>query len=68
MTSGRRHYSGNDGEPLSRSGRCLVLAVAFLGWLCAGFHMPITQLTAQPAAIDLLDSLRRDWKVPASSP
>jgi SHS family sialic acid transporter-like MFS transporter len=40
--------------PLSGFGRSLILAVAFLGWLCAGFHMAITQLTGQPAAIDLL--------------
>src|SRR5712671_5837300 len=40
--------------PLSDAGRSLVLAVAFLGWLCAGVHMAITQLTGQPAAIDLL--------------
>jgi SHS family sialic acid transporter-like MFS transporter len=41
-------------SPLSLSGRILVLSVAFLGWLCAGLHMAITQLTGQPAAIDLL--------------
>ena len=41
--------------PLSTAGRYLILAVAFLGWLCAGFHMSITQLAGQPAAIDLLD-------------
>ncbi len=40
---------------LPRSGRLLVLAVAFLGWLCAGIHMSITQQTGQAAAIDLLD-------------
>ncbi len=39
---------------LSTSGRCWIFVVAFLGWLCAGMHMSITQLTAQPAAIDLL--------------
>ena len=31
-----------------------MLVVAFLGWLCAGVHMSITQLTGQAAAIDLL--------------
>jgi MFS transporter, SHS family, sialic acid transporter len=41
--------------PLTTSGRFLILAVAFLGWLFAGVHMSITQLTGQPAAIDLLD-------------
>src|SRR5262245_10971502 len=40
--------------PLSRNGRVWVLAVAFLGWLFAGVHMSITQLTGQAAAIDLL--------------
>src|SRR5262249_19074239 len=40
---------------LTSSGRWWILAVAFLGWLFAGVHMSITQLTAQPATIDLLD-------------
>ena len=40
---------------LTTSGRYLILSVAFLGWLCAGVHMSITQLTGQAAAIDLLD-------------
>jgi MFS transporter, SHS family, sialic acid transporter len=39
---------------LSPTGRYIILAVAFLGWLCAGFHMQITQLAGRPAAIDLL--------------
>src|SRR5947199_234729 len=39
---------------LSRNSRALVLFVAFLGWLCAGVHMSITQLIGQAAAIDLL--------------
>ena len=39
---------------LSTSGRYLILVCAFLGWLCAGMHMSITQLVGQPAAIDLL--------------
>jgi MFS transporter, SHS family, sialic acid transporter len=39
---------------LSTTGRYLVLVVAFLGWLFAGVHMSITQLTGQAAAIDLL--------------
>ena len=39
---------------LSPTGRWLILVVAFLGWLFCGFHMQITQLTGQPAAIDLL--------------
>lgn len=40
--------------PLTSTGRYLVLMVAFLGWMFAGVHMSITQLTGQPAAIDLL--------------
>ncbi len=40
--------------PLSATGRYLILVVAFLGWLCAGVLMSITQLAGQPAAIDLL--------------
>ncbi len=39
---------------LSRTGRALVLTAAFLGWLCAGFHLAITSLAMQPAAVDLL--------------
>lgn len=39
---------------LSAAGRYLMLVVAFLGWLFCGFHMQITQLTGQAAAIDLL--------------
>jgi MFS family permease len=42
-------------ENLTLIGRCSILAVAFLGWLFAGVHMSITQLTGQPAAIDLLN-------------
>ena len=42
--------------PLSHSGRYVILVVGFLGWLCCGFHMQITQLTGRPAAIDLLAS------------
>ncbi len=45
----------SDHSFLAPSGRYLILAVAFLGWLCAGVHMSITQLIGQPAAIDLLD-------------
>jgi SHS family sialic acid transporter-like MFS transporter len=44
-----------DLHPLSNTGRYIVLSVAFLGWLFAGVHMSITQLTGQAAAIDLLD-------------
>ena len=40
--------------PLSTSGRYLVLACAFLGWFCAGFHLATTSLAMQPAAVDLL--------------
>jgi MFS family permease len=40
--------------PLTATGRWLVVIVAFLGWLCCGVHMSITQLVSQPAAYDLL--------------
>src|SRR4051812_12876950 len=40
---------------LSLTGRLLILAVGFLGWLFAGVHMSITQQAGQPAAIDLLE-------------
>ncbi len=40
--------------PLSITGRSLILVCAFLGWLCAGMHMSITQLVGNPAATDLL--------------
>ena len=40
--------------PLSTRGRLLVLAAAFLGWLCAGLLMSITSVAMQPAATDLL--------------
>lgn len=39
---------------LSPSGRVIILTVAFLGWLCAGVHMSLTQLMGQAAAVDLL--------------
>lgn len=41
--------------PLTRTGRWLILAVAFVGWLWAGMHMSTTQLTGRAAAIDLLN-------------
>src|SRR5262245_15567503 len=40
---------------LSTRGRYLILVVGFLGWLCAGMFMSITQLAGRPAAIDLLN-------------
>lgn len=40
---------------LSLTGRLVIVVVAFLGWMCAGMHMSITQLTGQAASIDLLD-------------
>src|SRR5262245_14383888 len=39
---------------LTQLGRNVILVTAFLGWLCAGVHMSITQLSGQPAAVDLL--------------
>ncbi len=38
---------------LSRNGRIIILAVAFLGWFCAGMDMSMTQLAGRDAAIDL---------------
>src|SRR5581483_11078064 len=56
---------------LSPSGRLLVLTVAFLGWLCAGFHMAITQQVGRAAAIDLLSRAgvldAEDLRSPAAS-
>lgn len=40
--------------PLSTTDRYLILIAAFLGWFFGGFHLAITQLAGQPAAIDLL--------------
>ncbi|MSU79905.1 MAG: MFS transporter [Gemmataceae bacterium] len=40
--------------PLTNTGRWIILVCAFFGWFFCGFHMQITQLTGQPAAIDLL--------------
>ena len=40
---------------LSNRARTLILTVAFLGWMCAGFHLSITSIAMQPAVIDLLD-------------
>ena len=39
---------------LSMTNRYVILICAFLGWLCAGFHLSITSLAMQPAAVDLL--------------
>lgn len=39
---------------LSTAGRMVILVCAFLGWFCAGFHLAITSLAMQPAAIQLL--------------
>lgn len=39
---------------LSTAGRYVILVCAFLGWFFCGFHMSITSLGMQPAAIDLL--------------
>lgn len=42
------------GTSLSATGRAIILICAFLGWLCAGFHLAMTSLAMQPAAVDLL--------------
>lgn len=39
---------------LTTAGRYVVLVCAFLGWFCAGFHLSISSLAMEPAAIDLL--------------
>ena len=54
---GRRmmNLMNNSASPaLSLSGRYLILVCAFLGWFCAGFHLSISSLAMQPAAVDLL--------------
>ena len=43
---------------LSRNGRYVILVCAFLGWFCAGFHLAISALAMQPAAIDLLGRVK----------
>ena len=40
--------------PLTRTGRLLVLFCAFLGWMCSGLHMQITQLASKSISVDLL--------------
>ena len=57
------HFSNKPGpefhlgleDSLSNAARLLILTTAFLGWLCAGFHLSITSVAMQPAVIDLLD-------------
>lgn len=39
---------------LTTADRYLILATAFLGWLCAGFLLATTSLAMLPAALDLL--------------
>lgn len=43
-----------DVHDLTPSGRLLVLAAAFFGWLCAGVQMGLVPLTSEPAAVELL--------------
>jgi len=45
----------NAENPVAGAGAYWIVCVAFLGWLFAGVHMSITQMTAQPVAIDLLN-------------
>ena len=40
---------------LSTTARLLILSSAFLGWMCAGFHLSITSLAMPHAVKDLLD-------------
>lgn len=39
---------------LTPTGRYVILVCAFLGWFCAGFHLSISSLAMESAAIDLL--------------
>jgi MFS family permease len=39
---------------LSATSRCIMLAAAFLGWMCAGMHLAINSLVMRVAAADLL--------------
>ena len=45
----------SDAPSLSPSGRIIILATAFMGWLCAGVHLQITSLAMRAASADLLD-------------
>lgn len=47
------------GPSLSNGARLVMLATAFLGWMCAGFLMSITSVAMQPAIVDLLDRTDR---------
>lgn len=47
-------HAGPIAAPLTSWGRNVILACAFFGWFCAGFHLAITSLVMQSAAIDLL--------------
>lgn len=48
-----RHHSDSD---ISAAGRYVVLIVAFLGWLFAGFQLAITSQAMRSAAIDVLSN------------
>jgi SHS family sialic acid transporter-like MFS transporter len=45
---------GQDAGTLSVRGRRVILAAAFLGWLCAGVEMGLGPLASRPAVRDLL--------------
>src|SRR3954468_19768994 len=51
------HPNSEVSEPLSRSGQRVVLAAAFLGWLCAGVEMGLGPLISRPAVRDLLSDV-----------
>ena len=48
--------SAQDAFTLSFEKRLIILAVAFLGWLCAGVQLQITSLAMNSAAKDLLNA------------
>src|SRR4051794_21026816 len=53
-------------EPLSIRGKRLILAAAFLGWLCAGVEMGLGPLVSRPAARDLLSGPAAETTIPLS--
>lgn len=48
------YAAANTPQPLSTTGRYLILVTAFLGWLFAGVQLSITSLAMRDASIDLL--------------
>ena len=48
--------SGRPSDDLSATGRYVILAAAFLGWMFSGFQMAVMTLTARSATTDFLRS------------